>query len=666
MTRKSISSKRLGMLLLGVSMMAHASASFGQTHDPAWLRSIDELMDVEVSSASRRDRRLSDTAAAAFVLTRDDIRRSGLTDVPSLLRLVPGVQVAQIDGNKWAVTVRGFNSRWANKLLVMIDGQSVYSDIFSGVYWDALDVPVDSIERIEVVRGPGGSLWGANAVNGIINIITRAPTARGGAVSATLGSFGLSTGALRYGSPLGSQARYHAYVGGGDQDAVTPDMTTDNWNRVRLGGGFAIDLSERDNLDFQVAAHHGGSWSTSTTVVSSIPLRRQEKQEAAVSDTLRAVAKWTRSLGNGGTLQSSASWMRVGRSDSILTLDSDVVELSLQHAAGRKGPHEVTWGATLRRSDNRTKGSATFDITPDGFNQSQNGVFMQDDVTLLRNQVVVTLGAKAERFTQTGWHWQPTARALWHVSSGQSVWAAASRAVRTPSISERGMFVNMFEVPGRVPMIWQLFGNPALQEESMVSYELGYRFTAPRISLDAAAYRNRYDDAVNLEIGTPHFVATGVPHLVMPVVFDNKLRASTAGGELLLTVSPISRWRLVGTYALFTVASRLSADSRNFADAAYDAATPRHQGTVRSLFALPHRLDAEATLYWAGRITSDAVPSYRRIDGRLGWRVLPTLDVALHGRNLLDSRHVEFKNVSGGVAFGAARRQISVLSTWRF
>lgn len=669
MTRNLIrfATGRSARLAVAITLMAPATTSFAQSQDPTWLRSIDELMDVEVSSAARRERRLSDTAAAAFVLTRDDIRRSGLDDVPSLLRLVPGVQVGQINAHTWAVTVRGFNSRWANKLLVMIDGQSVYSDVFSGVYWDALDVPIDSIERIEVVRGPGGSLWGANAVNGIINIITRTSTTEGGAMTATVGGSGLSTASGRYASSFGTRLRYHTYFGGGDQDAVNPQVTVDDWNRIRFGGGVTASLSARDSVDLQVAAHHGAASYTGTVVVSAVPLRRDSRAIESVNDTIRGVARWTRTLQDGGTLQGGLTWLRNERDDAVLASRSDTVEFSFQHVAGRRGRHELTWGASVRNTDIAMTDSPTFGMTPSSVNQGQRGLFAQDDIGFARDRVVVTLGAKAESFTHTGWHWQPTARALWHLSARQSVWAATSRAVRTPSLSERGMFVNIFESPGRVPLIAKLFGNPHLRHEALIAYEAGYRWTAPQVSVDVTAYRNDYADAINLETGVPYFVGPPqVPHLVLPVVFDNKQQVSAAGGEVLLTVSASPRWRLVANYGLFTVRSRFDADSRDFATAAFDAATPRHQGALRSLFVLPRQLDADATVYWVGRIDSDDVPAYARLDARIGWRALGRFDIALLGRNILNSRHVEFTSSSTGSAISTARRQMAVTSTWRF
>ena len=229
--------------------------------EPEWLRGLEELMQIEVTSAAKREHKVADTAAAVFVLTRDDIRRSGLMTVPELLRLVPGVQVAQIDANKWAVSVRGFNSRWANKLLVMINGRSIYSRLFSGVFWDALSLPVAEIERIEVIRGPGGSLWGANAMNGVINIITRTPETRQGAVSASAGTLGTSSGSLQYGAAHGGWLKYHAYIDASHQGSLDPDTTFDNWRHLRVGVGGVATLSKRDEVRVEARMLDGQGWS---------------------------------------------------------------------------------------------------------------------------------------------------------------------------------------------------------------------------------------------------------------------------------------------------------------------------------------------------------------------------------------------------------------------
>jgi iron complex outermembrane receptor protein len=577
------------------------------------------------------------------------------------------VQVAQIDGNKWAVTVRGFNSRWANKLLVMIDGRSIYSDVFAGVYWDALDLPVDLIERIEVIRGPGGSLWGANAVNGVINIITTTPSSRQGAVSASVGELGLATTTLRYAAPVGQRVRYQTYFSATDHGALYPGLTSDRWRSLQFGASGVFEVSARDTVDIRAAVLRSNAWGLSPTLVSSVPLLNRIGADETETTGYHGSAHWTRLLAGGGSVVAAGSWAMSRRYDHTLEADSGVLDLSFQHSASRTGRHELTWGAALRRADYVLTGSPTLGLAP-GLpqRQSQAGAFLQDEINLASDRVVVTLGTKFERFARTGWHLQPSARARWVASPRQTVWAAASRAIRTPSLTEQGMVVNLFQADGRVPLIAQMHGNPDLRPELLKAYEAGYRWAARALTLDVAAFYNRYDDVVNLEIGTPYFVTgPGLPHLILPIVFDNQLKVSTAGGEALVTIAPNARWRMIGSYGLFTVGSRLEAGSRNFSDGAFDASAPRHQGTLRSSLALPRSIDVDTTLFLMGALDTKAVPSYARLDTRVAWRVLPTLDLSVLGRNVLDSRHLEFAG-DGSVVFGPTRRQVSATATWRF
>jgi iron complex outermembrane receptor protein len=276
------------------------------------------------------------------------------------------------------------------------------------------------------------------------------------------------------------------------------------------------------------------------------------------------------------------------------------------------------------------------------------------------------VGSKVERLTQTGWHLQPTLRALWNANARQSVWGAISRVVRTPSIVERGMVVDLFTAPGPMPIVGQLSGNPDLQEESLEAYEAGYRWTTSAVSLDLTGYVNQYAGAVTLWTGAPRFFGgPGGPYLLLPMMLTNDSNVSTAGGEALVTISASPRWRIVGGYNLFTWQSRLRPDAIATAPTS-SLNTPRHQFTARSLFALPHGVDFDTTLYRVGAIETGHVPAYTRIDARLGWRVWSALDLSVLARNVLDSRHAEYGFQDAAVLFGRARRQLSVTTTWRF
>jgi iron complex outermembrane receptor protein len=367
-----------------MGLVTATRAGAQEPQPPEWLRSLDELMQIEVTSAAKREHKLADTAAAVFVLTRDDIRRSGFRTVPELLRLVPGVQVAQIDGNKWAVSVRGFNSRWANKLLVMINGRSIYSRLFSGVFWDALGVPVSEIERIEVIRGPGGSLWGANAMNGVINIITRTPGKREGAASASLGSFGASSASVQYAAPLGGWLEYHAYFDASHQGALQPGTSRDDWRNLRAGVGGVATVSRRDEVRVETRALDGESWSLMDQALTSLVTPGTTYLPTLINTVaVSAALGWTRTLAGAGALDTTVSVEDVRRDEGPIRDVARVLEVTFQHTAPRRGRHEATWGLVTQRIEDKVTGTETFRLIPDVAKDSVFGAFAQDDVAWL-------------------------------------------------------------------------------------------------------------------------------------------------------------------------------------------------------------------------------------------------------------------------------------------
>ena len=640
--------------------------------EPEWLRDLEELMQIEVTSAAKREHKLADTAAAVFVLTHDDIRRSGLMTVPELLRLVPGVQVAQIDGNKWAVSVRGFNSRWANKLLVMINGRSIYSRLFSGVFWDALSIPVAEIERIEVIRGPGGSLWGANAMNGVINIITRTPDTRQGAVSATVGTLGTSSGSVQYGAGYGGWLKYHAYIDASHQGSLDPATTRDNWRHLRVGVGGVATLSKRDELRVEARALDGEGWSLMDEALTTL-LRPGQVYTPTVNKTAEfsAAARWTRTVSGAGSIETAASIHDVRRDEGPIRDDARVLELTFQHTAPRRSHHEITWGLVTQRIEDRINGTATFRMNPDVGKDNVFGAFAQDEIGLLSDRVTLTLGAKLERLQSTGWHWQPTVRARWNPTAQQTVWAAVSRAVRTPSLVDRGL--QLYQMQGMMsglPLIAQINGDPTIPAESLRGHELGYRWTTRRLSIDLAGYHNLYDDLSTVEPGTPHVEMgpTG-PRLLLPAVFGTGRTAASTGGEILGTVTPASWVRFVGSYTLFTISSRLSpgsVDRSREVIQQFDADTPRHQSMIRSLFSLPHRLELDNSIAMVGALEAMNLPGYVLTDLRLGWKSRAGLDLAFVAQNVFDDNHLEFRSADAFVVPSVARRRVWAAATWRF
>jgi iron complex outermembrane receptor protein len=643
-----------------------------EAQEPEWLRDLEELMQIEITSAARREHKVADTAAAVFVLTRDDIRRSGLMTVPELLRLVPGVQVAQIDANKWAVSVRGFNSRWANKLLVMINGRSIYSRLFSGVFWDALSVPVAEIERIEVIRGPGGSLWGANAVNGVINIITRTPETRQGAVSASVGTLGTSSGSVHYGAAYGGWLKYNAYLDASHQGSLDPGTTRDDWRHLRVGVGAVATLSARDEVRVEARALDGDGWSLMDEALNTL-LRPGQVFTPTLNETAEfsAAARWTRTVSGAGSIETAASIHDVRRDEGPIRDVARVLELTFQHTAPRHKRNEITWGLVTQRIEDRINGTATFRMNPDVGKDNVFGAFAQDEIGLWADRVTLTLGAKLERLQSSGWHWQPTARARWNPTEQQTVWMAVSRAVRTPSLVDRGLQLDQMQgMQSGIPVVAQINGDPRIPAESLRGHELGYRWATRRVSIDLAGYHNLYEGLSTIEPGTPRVEMTAAgPRVLQPGVLGTGRSASSTGAEILGTVTPASWVRVVSSYTLFTISSRLSpgnVDRSRQAAPLFDADTPRHQGMIRSLFSLPHRLEVDNSVALVGRLQAMNLPGYVLTDVRIGWKSRAGLDLAVVAQNLLDDNHLEFRSADAFVVPSEARRRVWTAATWRF
>jgi iron complex outermembrane receptor protein len=654
------------------ALMIGAERLEAQQSQPEWLRDLEELMQIEVTSAARREHKLADTAAAVFVLTRDDIRRSGMMTVPELLRLVPGVQVAQIDANKWAVSVRGFNSRWANKLQVMINGRSIYSRLFSGVFWDVLSVPVVEIDRIEVIRGPGGSLWGANAMNGVINIITRTPETRQGAVSANVGTLGTSSGSVQYAAAHGGWFKYNAYIDAAHQGPLDPDISRDNWRHLRAGVGGVATLSRRDELRVETRVLDGQGWSLMDDGLTRLlpPAQVFSPTENQTSE-FSAAARWTRTTASAGSLETAVSYDDVRRDEGPIRDDARVFELAFQHTVPRRNRHEITWGLITQRIEDRIDGTATFRMNPDIGKDSLFGAFAQDEIGLFSDRVTLTLGAKIERFQSTGWHWQPTLRARWNPTAQQTLWTAISRAVRTPSLVDRGL--QLYQVQGTMsglPLIAEINGNPALPAESLRGHELGYRWTTRRVSLDLAGYHNRYEGLSTVQPGTPRVeMAPTGPRVLLPATFATGRTANSTGAEILGTVTPASWVRFVGSYTLFTLTSHTtpgSIDRSRQVNQQFDGDTPRHQGTIRSQFSLPHRLEVDSLVLLVGELEAMNLPGYVTTDVRVGWGSRGGVDFALVVQNLLDDNHLEFRSADALVVPSMTRRRLWAAATWRF
>lgn len=569
---------------------------------------IEQLMNIAVTTVSRRQADLQSTPAAVHVVSRDDLRRAAVTSVPDALRLIPGVQVASIDANKWAVSIRGFNSRTANKILVLVDGRSVYDPLFGGVFWEARDVPVDEIERIEVIRGPGGTLWGTNAVNGVINIITRhSRDTDGAAVSLGTGTEDRLQSSARYGWQFGADNHARLYVARAERD--TAFSSTGAHDDARLNrSGFRVDMNvpRGGELMFKGDAYDG-TFGTNTALGGSQDLGHRGQN---------VVARW-RQGGLGEAEQVVEFWYDHLQFDDVnLGEERHTYDLEYQYAFPQGDTHQITWGAGHRRTSDEIREGPILTLTPSSRRNRLSSFFAQDSINFADRSVRLIMGAKIEHNDYSGTEWQPSARLAWLIDAETTAWAAVSRAVRTPSRLEADI--------DAAPL---LIGNPDIAAEKVVAYELGYRSRVARDAwADAAVFYNIYRDMLSLEGSR----------------IGNSTEGETAGFEVAGRWDPHPHWRFDGSYHYLYMDLGIKAGSPGNASAAYlEDNDPHHQATLQTAWLASQPIEVHGVLRYVSRVKAQQVPSYLVADVNVGWRVHRDWELSIGARNLLDAHHPE-------------------------
>lgn len=627
--------------------------------------SLEDLLQVEVTTVSRTESTLGRSPAAVHVITQEDIRRSGATTFPELFRKVPGMNVARIEGNKWAVGVRGFNDRFANKLLVQVDGRTVYNPLFSGVFWDAVDYPLEDIERIEVIRGPGAAVWGANAFNGIINILTRsAKDTQGGLISGGGGTTDRGLGTFRYGGTI-SNLSYRVYVKGlnSDEQFSREGNPEDGWWGTSTGLRLDWQAGQRDAVTFQADYVHSVAGRLDRRAMIDPPFVLTNVEDD-VTDDGYLLARWTRTLDNNTSWSLQVFGDRFQRKSrgvlNLLDLRWDTYDVDFQYQFPLGKRHELVsgWGyrfvdATLKpsRSDG---GFAVTWLRP--HRRTQLGsAFVQDQITLWPETLSITLGSKLEHNGFTGVEVQPTGRLLWTPSTRQSTWFAVSRAVRTPNLQEDEIQLTLLPVSTAPPIFPRLIGNRDLQSEELLAYELGYRAqTADLLAVDFALFYNVYS---NLRVGVPGRLTPGSAPgaLIAPVFFDNGMNGEAYGAEIGANWSPNDRQSLYGAYTFLETRlradSRLSEANRTSTEAIADQ-SPKHQLYLQSSWNLPRNVAVDVIGRFVDRLrgfnpggapgVANVVDQYVALDARASRRLRNNLEVAVVGQNLLHSHHPEF------------------------
>ena len=666
-------------LLLAASIFLYGSAEAKEPDEqiPEDLveLSFEELMDIKITSVSKKEQRLSQAAAAIFVITQEDIRRSGVTTIPEALRMAPGVEVAQVDANKWAITIRGFNNLFSSKLLVMIDGRTVYTPLFSGVYWDVQDTVLEDIDRIEVIRGPGGTLWGANAVNGVINIITKnAKDTQGGMVTAGGGTLENGFGSIRYGGKIGLGGKNHyrvfaKYFNRDSFDEAPGADGADEWEAVR--GGFRMDLepSEKNKWTLQGDYYNGESGQRVTEVTSlTAPFSTTTDDDVDVNG-VNLLARWQHRISNRSSTTLQVYYDRTERNAKPLKQTIDTMDLDFQHRLDIGRRHDMVWGIGQRLVYDDIENTLAFSFTPDNRLAHTTSAFVQDDITLIENRLRLTLGSKFEWNSYTGFEYQPNARVLWTPNSLNTVWASVSRAVRTPARTDDSFRLNFLATPGGgLNNLFSVLGNNNIKSENLLAYELGYRVQpTEKIFLDVATYFHSYDDLLSQEPLTPFVETTPAPtHLTIATQFQNKLAGNAYGVEIAGTWKVFDWWELNTAFNWFQFDLDQTPPSADTTTKLKDGNSPKYHFNIRSHFKLPYQLEFDTALFVVDELDNLNIPSYNRLDIRLGWLPTESLELSLVFQNLLDPRHKEFGGVEGGSTRNEVPRSVYGKVVYKF
>ncbi|PIE63355.1 MAG: TonB-dependent receptor [Desulfobacter postgatei] len=615
--------------------------------------SIEELMEIKVTSVSKKSQRLSDSAAAIFVITREEIRRSGVTSIPEALRMAPGVNVARIDANKWAVNCRGFNSRFSPSLQVLVDGRSVYTPSFSGVYWEVTDVLLGDVDRIEVIRGPGATIWGSNAVNGVINIITRrANDTQGGFLQASAGSKEKNMVAARYGGTMGKDRFWRIYAkhrARDDFQYLSGENAGDDWQINQAGFRIDAQLSLTDNFTLQGDIYDGHIhqnlyiYSQNINYNHTPPDYMDEFPVKTDVSGGNIMGRWTKVLSGTSEMSVQIYYDAMYRSEDILNEDRKNVDVEFQHHFGLGFKNDIIWELRLRHSSDDYSGSKVADVDPVRTSDLLYSAFIQDEISLLGDEIKLTIGSKFEHNDYTGLEIQPSTRLLWAPGEHHRLWAAVSRATRIPSRVEANALVYLC---GKVqpksprnnpsPLYRRFVNNEDQAAETLWAWEAGYRFFPQQnLSIDLALFFNDYQ---NLRIYSPQ-------DSNYDVVLSNMSNARSWGAEIAvdLTTSRKTQWTLAYSLTYH--------DYDNDQDFEIDYGFTKHLVSLRGRFDLTENLTLDAWFRYVGKTQANFVFSdtliyeiddYANLDLRLGWKIRPDLEFFLTGQNLLQDRHLEF------------------------
>jgi iron complex outermembrane recepter protein len=655
--RKRARLSKYGSCFAGASLLFNASAA---EVDPTTLieTPLEKLLQMEVTSASKKREKLSDAAASIFVITDEDIRRSGVTSIPEALRLSPGLEVARQDSHTWAISSRGFNDEFANQLLVLIDGRSVYTPLFAGVYWDVQDLMLEDVDRIEVIRGPGATLWGANAVNGVINITTKsAKDTQGILLSGGAGTEEIGFGA-RYGAKLHDNGYLRVYGKWFDRDeSVMPagGEANDAWAMYR--GGFRYDYIPTAQNTFTLQGDvYTGELDQRVTEAQLPPTFVRENDDDVDVSGANVLGKWVHSFHDDSELALKVYYDRTYRDRVVFAETRNTFDIDLQHRVKLGSRNDIVWGLGYNMTSDDLGNTFMVSFNPRERTTHLYSGFVQDEITVIENKLRLTLGTKIEHNDYTGWEVQPSARLSFNVTTNQTLWLSASRAISTPSRAEHNIRINQQVIPAAfspvgADTIISLNGSEAMRSKELIGFELGYRLQLDeKFTTDIAAFYNIYDKQRSISgPGSPD-LASYPGAVTLPYTIGNDMEGETYGFEVANTFKATDWWRIRANYSFLKINLHLdngANDPVGLEGAEHDS--PVHQVGIRSLMDLHtalgiknYDLELDGGMRYVDSLSNRGVPSYIVGDIRLGWRSPKKhWEVSITGQNLLDT-HREF------------------------
>lgn len=673
--------KAVCLLILLLSVNGAATSAHGQSaptsQNPAGnlaSMSLAQLGNVEVTTVSKEPEKLMRTPAAIYVLTGEDIRRSGAATIPEALRLVPGVEVARIDSDSWAVGIRGFGGAFSRSVLVLIDGRSVYTPLFEGVYWDVQNVMLQDVDRIEVIRGPGGTIWGSNAVNGVINIITKSAADSHGTLAAVGGgNVDQGTGAMRFGGTFGKNVDYRIYGMGfvRGQESHPNGDPFDEWRMGQVGFRSDWTRAEGDTLTVQGDVYSGEDGGETNIAFFSPPSQANVDSTSLVSGG-NLLAHWKRQMNNGSDVQLRAYFDRTNRQDAQFGETRDTFDLDFIHHLILPKDEDFIWGLGVTLSpSNFIQTQATVNFLPHQQTDSVYSGFIQDEIPVLENRVSLTIGTKVEHNNFSGLDFEPSGRVLWTPSDHQSFWAAVTRAVRTPSRLDQDLALTGFVSSAPpFPVFLEIEGDRSFKPEQLLGFEGGYRTQVnSHLFIDIASFFNDYNDLQSLgavSLGFAQSPPPSYPYVLVSVPWANGLEGNTDGVEVNPSWKATSWWELKGSYSYLQMHLKDKPGITDATTASSDmGSSPHHEAVVQSLFDLPKGFEIDPTYRYVSALPAQAVRQYSTMDLHVGWHFADQFELSVTGEDLFRPYQVEFGlGVNGSPNVGVKRAAYAQL-TWK-